>query len=75
MSAIVAGLGLAASCGGDGGVESCTVSENAGSFGLMQVCLEGPPSAFANGCQSTGTPVGDASIDVHITAAPCSHTD
>jgi hypothetical protein len=68
---------LAASCGGggDGGgdVESCTVSENAGSFGLLQVCVEGPPSAFASGCQSTGTPVGDASIDVHITAAPCSH--
>jgi hypothetical protein len=60
--------------GGNGGVESCTVSQNGGSLGTAQICLEGPPAAFANGCQATGTPVGDASVEVQIVPEPCSRT-
>jgi hypothetical protein len=69
---------LGASCsggGGGGGVESCTVSQNDGTLGTAQVCLEGPPAAFSNGCKATGTPVGDASVEVHVVPEPCSRTD
>jgi hypothetical protein len=82
------GLGAlaAAGCGGGGGtvggVVSCTLTENVGTLGLIQLCEELPPSEGAQARQGCSVNMslgglGDAGVSVKGTYAPgpCSHVN
>jgi hypothetical protein len=74
-------IGAGCGGGGSGGVVSCTLTENVGSLGLIQLCEELPPSEAAQARQScsvsSSTSLGDAGISVKGTyaAGPCSHVN
>jgi hypothetical protein len=58
-----------AGCGGQSATVSCAVSQNEGSLGVLEICLEAPASTFSQGCSAPGT---DAGIEVSVKDGPCS---
>jgi len=80
--AVVAALGGAACGGGSSntsGVVSCTLSENVGGLGVLQICEELPASQrqqTQQGCVANGSlPDSGVSIGAHFADGPCSHVD
>ena len=56
-------------CGGDSATVSCSVSQNEGTLGVLEICLEAPASTFSQGCPAAGA---DAGIEVSVMNGPCS---
>jgi hypothetical protein len=68
-ASVAATMAAAAGCGGNSATVSCSVSQNQGSLGVLEICLEAPASTFSQGCPAAGA---DAGIEVSVMNGPCS---
>jgi hypothetical protein len=79
LAALALAAGTAfAGCGGDGGVASCTLTENVGT-GTIKICEEisaANRQQLAQGCMSPGSvggPDSGVTLNAQLAYAPCSH--